>query len=220
MRCKMEKLTIKADDPAVLELCEADPLMKELVACIGNVEFTLRPDYFLSLVRSIIGQQISVQAAAAIFMRLETLLEQQVTAGGILGKSDEELRNVGLSKRKVVYIKDLSEKVVQGVIDLSGLDDLDNAAIIKLLTSIKGIGKWTAEMFLIFSLGRMNVLALDDIGIQRGAKWLYQVDQSERRAVLVEKAALWDPHFTIASIYLWEVVHLDLMSNYDSIEDM
>ncbi|WP_157724874.1 DNA-3-methyladenine glycosylase family protein [Virgibacillus phasianinus] len=216
----MEKLTIKADDPAVLELCEADPLMKELVACIGNVEFTLRPDYFLSLVRSIIGQQISVQAAAAIFMRLETLLEQQVTAGGILGKSDEELRNVGLSKRKVVYIKDLSEKVVQGVIDLSGLDDLDNAAIIKLLTSIKGIGKWTAEMFLIFSLGRMNVLALDDIGIQRGAKWLYQVDQSERRAVLVEKAALWDPHFTIASIYLWEVVHLDLMSNYDSIEDM
>lgn len=214
----MKKLIIKADDPAVVELCESDPLMKKLIGIIGDIEFTLRPDYFLSLVRSIVGQQISVQAANAIFIRLEKLLNNQVTAANILKKSDDELRSVGLSVRKTAYLKDLSEKIVDGLIDLKNLDKLDNQEIIKLLTSVKGIGTWTAEMFLLFSLGRMNVLALDDIGIQRGAKWLYQVDQSERRKVLIEKSSLWEPHLTIASIYLWEIVHLDLMAKYDSID--
>ncbi|ASN05968.1 DNA-3-methyladenine glycosylase family protein [Virgibacillus necropolis] len=216
----MEKLVIHANDPAVLELCEADSLMKKLVGIVGDVEFTLRPNYFLSLIRSIVGQQISVQAASAIFNRLEVLLDHNVTAAGIVEKSEEELRKVGLSVRKVTYMKDLSEKVMQGAIKLDKLDQLDNVSIIKLLTSVKGIGKWTAEMFLIFSLGRMDVLAIDDIGIQRGAKWLYQVDQSERRNILIDKAEVWTPHFTIASIYLWEVVHLELMFTYDSIDDM
>lgn len=216
----MEKLVIHHDDPAVIELCTADSLMKKLVEIIGDIELPLRPDYFLSLVRSMIGQQISVQAASAIFGRLETLLGNHVTPVAILEKSDEDLRGIGLSIRKIAYLKDLSKKIDTGEIKLDQLDKLDNKEVIKLLTSIKGIGKWTAEMFLIFSLRRMDVLALDDIGIQRGAKWLYQVDKSKRRTILVEKADLWTPHFTIASIYLWEVVHLELMFRYDSIHDM
>ncbi|WP_430786341.1 DNA-3-methyladenine glycosylase family protein [Virgibacillus flavescens] len=215
----MEKLIVKADDPAVQELCASDPRMNKLVRIIGDIEFTLRPDYFISLVRSIVGQQISVQAAGAIYNRLEKLLDD-VSAANILKKSDEELKSVGLSVRKTAYLKDLANAIEDGTIDLAKLDELDNQEIIKLLTSVKGIGKWTAEMFLLFSLGRMNVLALDDIGIQRGAKWLYQVDQSERRKILVEKSNLWDPHFTLASIYLWEIVHLDLMSKYESIDEM
>ncbi|WP_404452377.1 DNA-3-methyladenine glycosylase 2 family protein [Virgibacillus necropolis] len=216
----MEKLVIKTDNPAVIELCDADPLMKKLIGIIGDIEFTLRPDYFLSLVRSMVGQQISVQAASAIFNRLKKLLDNHVTSTSILKKTDDELREVGLSVRKVNYLKDLSQKIVEDEIELDKLDELDNATIIKLLTSVKGIGKWTAEMFLIFSLGRMDVLALDDIGIQRGAKWLYQVEQKERRNILVEKSTIWAPHFTIASIYLWEVVHLEFMSKYDSIDSI
>lgn len=216
----MEKLIIKTDDPAVIELSAADPYMKKLVHTIGDIELPLRPDYLLSLVRSIVGQQISVQAATAIFGRLETLLDHQVTARSILDKSDDKLREVGLSVRKVAYLKDLSEKIVQDEIELDKLDNLDNASVLKLLTSVKGIGKWTAEMFLIFSLKRMNVLALDDIGIQRGAKWLYQIDQSERRKILVKKADVWAPHLTIASIYLWSIVDQGLISQYSMIDDV
>lgn len=216
----MEKLVIKTNDPAVIELCDVDPFLKKLIYGIGDIELTLRPDYLLSLVRSIVGQQISVQAATAIFGRLQILFDQNITASGILEKSDEQLRAVGLSVRKVEYMKDLSRKVVDGVIDLTNLDHLDNATVLKQLTSVKGIGKWTAEMFLIFSLRRMDVLALDDIGIQRGAKWLYQVDQSERRKILVNKAEVWAPHLTIASIYLWNIVDLGILSKYNSIDEM
>ena len=100
------------------------------------------------------------------------------------------------------------------------MDDMDNSSVIKQLTSIRGIGKWTAEMFLIFSLGRMNVLAVDDIVLQRGAKWLYEVDKSERRQILLDKQPVWDPHLTIASFYLWEVVHLGFDKKYQSIDDI
>lgn len=215
----MKNLVIKVDDPAVVELCHADPFIKKLVHTIGDIELPLRPDYLLSLVRSIVGQQISVQSATAIFGRLEILLDHHVTAENILEKSDEQLREVGLSVRKVEYMKDLSGKIVLGEINLNKLDDLDNASVVKQLTSVKGIGKWTAEMFLIFSLRRMDVLALDDIGIQRGAKWLYQVDQSERRRILLEKTEVWSPHLTIASIYLWSIVDLGFISQYNSIDD-
>ncbi|WP_188454611.1 DNA-3-methyladenine glycosylase family protein [Virgibacillus oceani] len=216
----MEKLIIKKDDKAVRELCKADPAMKKLTAIVGDIEVLLRPNYFISLVRSIIGQLISVQAADAIYRRLEILLNYDISPETIEKVSDEQLRAIGLSSRKVSYIRDFSQKVLQSEINLQSLNQLDNKQIINQLTSIKGIGKWTVEMFLIFSLGRMDVLASVDIGIQRGARWLYQVDKSERRSILEEKSKLWNPHFTIASFYLWEVVQLNFVSLYKSLEDL
>ncbi|MBP1948669.1 DNA-3-methyladenine glycosylase family protein [Virgibacillus litoralis] len=216
----MEKLKIYHDDKSVKELGNADPQMKKLIQIIGDIEVIMRLDYFTSLVRSMIGQQISVQAANAIYKRLESLMENNITAVSILKTSDERLSSIGLSGRKIIYLRDLAEKVNQSEVDLQKLHTLDNQTIIKQLTSIKGIGKWTAEMFLIFSLGRMNVLALDDIGIQRGAKWLYEVEKSERRKILVDKQPIWSPHLTIASFYLWEIVHLDFLKKYNSIEDI
>src|SRR5699024_12400172 len=116
------------------------------------------------------------------------------------------------------YIQDLIDHITKGKLDLNNLKNLDNQTVIETLTNVKGIGKWTAEMFLILSLGRMDVLALDDIGIQRGAKWLYQVDKSERRSILKEKASLWHPYQSIASFYLWEAIHLDFVTEYVSVE--
>lgn len=216
----MEKIKIYQDDKSVEELCNADPQMKKLVQIIGNIEVAMRLDFFTSIVRSMIGQQISVQAANAIYTRLESLMENNITAASMLQASEERLRSIGLSARKVIYLRDLAEKVYHNDIDLQKLHTLDNQTVIKQLTSIKGIGKWTAEMFLIFSLGRMNVLALDDIGIQRGAKWLYEVEKLDRRKILVDKQPIWSPHLTIASFYLWETVHLDLVKKYYSIEDI
>ncbi|MEW9676727.1 DNA-3-methyladenine glycosylase [Lentibacillus sp. L22] len=216
----MEKLYIKTDDPAVVPLSQQDPIMGKLISIIGNLEIALRPNYFHSLVRSMIGQQISVAAASAIYNRLDTLMEHDITAEKLLLADDQSLSEIGLSARKVLYLRDLAEKVSSNVLNLEVLDGLDNNEVIKQLTSIKGIGKWTAEMFLIFSLRRMDVLSLDDIGIQRGAKWLYQVDKSYRRQILIDKASLWDPHFSIASFYLWEVVHLNFEKLYSSIDDI
>ncbi|MDY0396198.1 hypothetical protein RWE15_19870 [Virgibacillus halophilus] len=103
---------------------------------------------------------------------------------------------------------------------MSRLQDLSNEQAVLQLTNIKGIGRWTAEMFLIFSLGRKDVLALDDVGLQRGAKWLYQVPDGERRRILAAKSKLWHGHYTIASFYLWEAVHHNLVSQPLTIEEL
>ncbi|GGB48852.1 DNA-3-methyladenine glycosylase [Lentibacillus populi] len=216
----MEKLIIQKNDQAVVELSKQDPVMGKLITIVGNMEVALRPDLFNSLIRSMIGQQISVAAANAIYNRLQTLMDNHMTPEKIIGASDESLRSIGLSARKILYIRDLANKVISSELNLETLYELDNKQIMKKLTGIKGIGKWTAEMFLIFSLGRMNVLSLDDIGLQRGARWLYKTDKARRRKVLEEKQHIWDPHLTIASFYLWEVVHLDFERRYESIDEM
>lgn len=214
----MKKLFINRQDQAVQALSMADPVMQKLVAAVGDIEITLRSNYFTSLVRSIIGQQISVTAATAIYNRLELLLDNKITADSLLKVTDEQLREVGLTYRKIEYVQDLAVKMHHSKINLQNLAKLDKKTIITQLTSVKGIGKWTAEMFLILSLGRMDVLAIDDIGIQRAAKWLYQVDKSKRRDILKEKAPLWSPHLSIASFYLWEAVHLDFVIQYASVD--
>lgn len=216
----MEIMHIKTDETDVMALCEQDQDMKRLIQIIGDLKINLRPDFIKSLVRSMIGQLISVQAAEAIFSRLGHLLNQQFTAENILLMNDQQLRQVGLSKQKITYLRDLATKISYSEIDLQKLTELDNQTVIDQLTRVKGIGKWTAEMFLIFSLGRMNVLALDDIGTQQAAAWLYNGNKSERREILQEKATLWEPHYTIASFYLWEAVLLNYVKDYPTIEEL
>lgn len=201
-------------------ICERDPVMKKLIMAIGNIEVPLRTEYLASIVRSIIGQQISVAAASAIYGRLLDLLEGHITAEGLLAKSTEALRQVGLTKRKTDYVQDLAEKVATGKLDIEHIADYDNEAIMEQLTNVKGIGKWTAEMFLILSLGRGDVLAVDDVGIQRAAKWLYGVDKSERRQILIDQSPLWKPHRSIVSFYLWEAIHLDYLADYSSVDEL
>ncbi|HLQ70855.1 MAG TPA: DNA-3-methyladenine glycosylase 2 family protein [Bacillota bacterium] len=214
----MDTLTINKLDENVQQLAQSDTVMGRLIDYVGNIEIPLRTDYLASLIRSITGQQISVAAASAVFERLNKLTGN--TQSGITAVSDEALHNIGLSKRKIQYIRDLLNHIERKDLDLTKLPELDNDTIIKQLTSVKGIGKWTAEMFLILSLGRMDVLAIDDIGIQRGARWLYQVDKSERRDILKKKEPVWSPHLTIASCYLWEVVHLDLERRFPNIDNV
>lgn len=215
-----KKRYISQSDQAVIELGNRDPLMKKLIKIIGDLEVETRPDFFESLIRSIIGQQISVQAANSIYLRLLQLTDNQLTVDKLAEMTPEELRSVGLSKPKIKYIRDLTQKVYSGDLDLKGLTRLDNETVVKELTKVKGIGDWTADVFLIFSLERMNVLAIDDIGLQRGAKWLYQVDQSERRDILIKKEPIWHPHLTLASFYLWEAVLLNFINDYQSIDKM
>lgn len=199
-------------------ICKNDPIMQKLITIIGDIEITLREDYLSSIVRSIVGQLISVPAANAIYNRLKELLDGKITAVGLLETSKEDLRHVGLTMRKAEYVKDLAEKVMNGELDLENIATYSDEKIMNQLMNVKGIGKWTAEVFLILSLGRKDVLAVDDVGIQRAAKWLYRVEKSERRNVLIEKSSLWKPYRSIASFYLWEAIHLGFVTDYDCVE--
>lgn len=216
----MNKLYIQTTDESVQNICKRDPTMEKLITVIGDIVISLRTDYLSSIVRSIIGQQISVPAANAIYGRLEVLLDDKITAEGLLTKSIEELRQVGFSKRKIDYVKDLAEKVVTNELDLENITQYNDDKIMEQLINVKGIGKWTAEMFLILTLGRKDVLAIDDVGIQRAAKWLYGVDKSERRKILIEKSLLWKPYRSVVSFYLWEAIHLSLVTDGESINKL
>lgn len=197
---------------ALRTLSEKDPILGKFIAVIGELELRKRDDHYRSLVSSIIGQQLSVKAAATIFGRFVELTKGDITPGKVLPIADEDLRGIGISFSKINYIKDLSQKVLDSELDLNKLDELNNEAVIAALTSVKGIGKWTAEMFLIFSLGRENVLSLLDVGLQRGAKWLYNGEDGKK--LLQEKGANWAPYQSIASLYLWEAVNRNLVTAY------
>lgn len=204
---------------AIEAMTAKDPEMKKLVTLIGDISLTKREDHFKSLVRSCIGQQLSVKAAKTIYARFEELVGE-ITPEAVLKFSDEELRSVGLSKQKIAYLRDLSEKVLAKEVDLDQLERMDNDEIRKVLTSVKGIGPWTAEVFLIFSLGRTDVLPVGDLGLQRACQWLYQVERDNNGKQLIKShASKWHPHYTAASLYLWEAINQGLVAQYPSVDE-
>ena len=136
-----------------------------MIYWIGDIEVSLREDYFTSIIRSIVGQHISVSAASAIYGRLLELFNGELTAEVLFLKPKEELRRVGLTKRKTDYVIDLAEKVITKELDLKNIDKHNDDVIMRQLINVKGIGTWTAEMFLILTLGREDVLAVNDVGI-------------------------------------------------------
>jgi DNA-3-methyladenine glycosylase II len=198
-------------------LSENDPILGHFISIIGELKLNKRDDYFRSLVSSIIGQQLSAKVASTIIGRFVDLIGGIFSPEKILALTEEELRNVGISRPKIKYIKDLSQKVIDKELTLDHLDELTNDEVITTLTSVKGIGKWTAEMFLIFSLGRENVLSMLDVGLQRGAKWLYNNDDGKQ--ILEEKEANWEPYQSLASLYLWEAVNRDYVITYKSFDE-
>ena len=198
---------------ARLHLRKSDEKLADVIKQVGPFTAKARRDRFGSLVRSIIGQQISTQAAATIFERFkEAIKEQRKTPAKrgqafcpetIVSLSVDELRELGVSPQKAGYLHSLSQHVVDGDIDLSKLSKLDDEAVIETLTKVKGIGRWTAEMFLIFSLARLDVLPVDDLGIKKAARNIYGLKDLPDGMRLEKIAKPWRPYASIASWYLW-----------------
>ncbi|WP_342357929.1 DNA-3-methyladenine glycosylase 2 family protein [Heyndrickxia oleronia] len=177
-------------------------------------------DPYQALLRSIVGQQLSAKVASVLNERLKKLSNSNLSPETILALSDEQLREIGISYRKISYIRDLSEKIAKKELLFEQFSFMGNETVIQQLTQVKGIGRWTAEMFLIFSLGRLDVLSLLDIGLQRGVKWLYSVSkESDGKKLLEEKGKIWAPYQSIASLYLWEVVNQEYVVSYPSFEE-
>src|SRR5215210_7806463 len=186
-------------------LAASDPVMAQLVEERGPLQLTATSDYFFTLVDSIASQQVSSKAAATIVNRIRALVPDRETpdAESILALPDQSLRDAGLSWRKVSYVKDLAERVASGQIDLAHISQMDDEDVIKALVAVKGIGRWTAEMFLIFSLARPDVLAVDDYGVQVAIKRLYNLPDLPKPAAMRQIAESWRPYRSYALLYLW-----------------
>lgn len=189
--------------------------MRRLIDQVGP--FTLRPerDRFVMLVRSIISQQISTGAARSIRLRLEQRLAPEgISPEALIGLGPTALRSVGLSPQKATYVLDLAEKTLDGTVELRFLGRYSDDAVIERLVQIKGIGRWTAKMFLIFALGRLNVFPENDLGVRSAIRNLYGLDELPDRATSLAIAAAWNPYSSVASWYCWR--HLDLARNGNS----
>lgn len=186
-----------------------DPLLYAAIKQIGPYGLKPSRDRFGMLVRSIISQQISVGAARSIRQKLETLVaEAGLTPAGILAQSPEQLRAAGLSPQKLSYLLDLAGKVEGGEVRLARLGRLDDEGVIAELTQIKGIGRWTAQMFLIFALGRPDVFPIDDFGVRAALAKLYGYDEHPPKVKLIEIGQSWSPFASIGSWYCWRYLEL------------
>jgi DNA-3-methyladenine glycosylase II len=193
-------------------LAKSDPVMADLVAEHGkmSVERRLRErgqarDPWSILVRAVVGQQLSAKAAATIFARmLEPYGDRMPTPKELLEADEKDLRAAGLSGRKVEYVRDLARHVAEGELDLDALATMSDEEVIDEITAVRGFGRWSAEMFLIFHLGRPDVLPVGDLGIRRAVERAYGLDELPDPAELERIAKPWRPQRTLACLYLWE----------------
>jgi DNA-3-methyladenine glycosylase II len=186
-------------------LLRRDPVLAALIRKHGECGLARaqRSDHFSALVRAITGQQLSTKAAATIFGRLVLLMPDGVTPKALSTLTDEQLRSVGMSRQKITYFRDLCDKAISGVVPLEALDAMSDEEVIAALTKVKGIGRWSAEMFLMFRLHRPDVLPVDDLGIVNAIKNVYRLRKRPNADRIRKIGAAWQPYRSVACWYLW-----------------
>ncbi|MBX6763196.1 MAG: DNA-3-methyladenine glycosylase 2 family protein [Rubrobacteraceae bacterium] len=205
--------------PGFAHLCGlgGDPVMSRLVRTLGPLGEEARrrgrpEDAFGSLLRSIIGQQLSTRAAKRIYARVTALFGGRVpTPGEVLERPAEELAACGLSGRKILYLKDLARHVLDGRLDLVELERVPDEEVRGRLVAVRGLGRWSADMFLIFHLRRPDVLPVGDLGIRRAVMRAYGLTELPGPEELEEIASPWRPYRTLASLYLWESLEMEAL---------
>jgi DNA-3-methyladenine glycosylase II len=189
---------------AINHLKKADPVMAAIIDKAGPYRMQYREPVFQTLVRSIVYQQLSGKAALAIFNRLaEAARVNPMTPQAILKLRPQRMRTLGLSKQKIVYIRELARLTRDGDIQFERLPEMEDAAIIEILTRVKGVGVWTVQMFLMFALQRPNVLPVGDLGVRAAMKKAYGLSELPKPQEMERIAAVWHPYRSIASWYLW-----------------
>lgn len=193
----------KYGEKEISYLKNKDKKLAEVIEKVGLIERETDPELFSALVHHIVGQQISTKAQATIWERIKNSFGS-VTPERVLNASVDEIRSFGISLRKVEYIKDFAEKVHTGEFDIEAAEKMEDDELIKYLTTLKGVGVWTAEMILLFCLQRLNVFSFDDLAIQRGLRMVYHHRKIDLK--LFEKyRRRFSPYCSVASLYLWAV---------------
>jgi DNA-3-methyladenine glycosylase II len=188
---------------AVNHLKKCDPVLRAIIERVGPFRMEYGPAEFHSLAEAIVYQQLNGRAAVTIFNRFAALAGEPLTPAGILKLKDEQLRSVGLSKQKSAYLKDLAAKTASGQLDFARLPELSDEEVIEHLTQVKGIGVWTAHMFLMFSLRRPNVLPTGDYGVQMAVKKHYKKRKLPKPKDMEKIARAWEPYRSVACWYMW-----------------
>jgi DNA-3-methyladenine glycosylase II len=198
-------------------LAASDPTMAALIERVGRIDLEKRlerrgeerpPDAYGALLRAIVGQQLSTKAARTIFLRVIDIFGGTTPSPEqLLEASEEDLRAAGLSGRKVEYVRDLAAHVLSGELELERLDDLSDEAAIAEIVAVRGLGQWTAEMFLLFHLRRPDVISGGDLGIRKAIQIEYGMEEMPTPTEVEEMGKRWSPHRSLASLYLWESLH-------------
>lgn len=188
---------------AVNHLKKCDPVLRAIIERVGPCRMEFGVPEFSSLAEAIVYQQLNGRAAVTIFKRFAELAGDPITPESTLKLSDEQLRSVGLSKQKSTYLKDLAAKTASGLLDFSCLPDLSDDKVIEHLTQVKGIGVWTAHMFLMFSLRRPNILPTGDYGVQVALKKHYKKRKLPKPKDMEKIARAWEPYRSVACWYMW-----------------
>jgi DNA-3-methyladenine glycosylase II len=199
---QIKRVTPEYWEEACRHLAKKDRVMRRLIPQFGDACLESRGDAFVTLARSIVGQQISVKAAQSVWDKFAALCKS-LTPANVLKLKVDDMRTAGLSARKVEYLVDLALHFSNGAVHTRKWADMDDESIIEELVAIRGIGRWTAEMFLMFYLLRPNVLPLDDVGLINGISKNYFSGEAVSRSDAREVAAAWQPYCSVATWYIW-----------------
>jgi len=198
----MKTIQYHTSNQKINELLKKDPSLKQLFLLKEEIVFNLNDDYFDSLVQTIISQQLSTKVADVIYKRLINLFDGKITIHSINSKTDEEYKSIGLSYQKIKYLRSLSNALIEKKVDLNNLEHLTNQEIIDMLIQINGIGIWSAQMFLMFSLGREDVFSILDLGLRNAVKKYYNNFNLSNEEI-IKMSEKWIPYRSIVSHYLW-----------------
>lgn len=197
-------------DP-VKHLLKVDPILTQVIKKVQRPTWELETDYFRSLVEAIINQQLSDKAADTIIGRFNKLFEKHpYSPGDVLSLDKEQIRGVGISYGKASYLHDLARKTLDKILDFNMIKKLEDEEVVKHLTQVKGIGRWTAEMFLMFSLGREDVFSYGDQGLKNAIKRLYKLKKHPTLKQAEKISSKWRPYRTWACRYLWRSLDLEI----------
>jgi DNA-3-methyladenine glycosylase II len=205
-------MSIVSLDSATLHLHQRDKRLSRVIKQVGPCTLQVDANHFAVLATSILSQQLSSAAARTIRQRVERLMpEGKFSPGGFANASDQALRAAGVSGQKVQFLRSLAETVVSGKVDLAMLNRLPNDEVVEQLTAVRGIGRWTAEIFLIFSLGRLDVFPIGDAGVRAAMRRIYSLDGDINLDGLEKLAKRWQPYASVASWYCWRALDLKLI---------
>lgn len=193
---------------ALAHLKKSDKILADIITRVGPYRITYREASFEALARAIVFQQLNGKAARTIYARLEEAAGGKITPEAIQNLSVGEMRRAGLSKQKMGYIRDLAEHAISGKVDFNNLHQMTDEEVIAALTDIKGVGEWTAHMFLIFALRRPNVLATGDHGVRTAIQRAYKKRKLPTPTEMEKIAACWHPYRSVACWYLWRSLEL------------
>src|SRR5205814_8444794 len=192
-------------------LKECDPVLRAIIERVSPFRMEYGEPQFCSVAEAIVYQQLNGKAAITIFKRFAALAGEPLTPEGILKLSDEQMRSVGLSKQKSSYLKDMAERAARGELDFTRLPKMSDDEVIKHLTQVKGVGVWTAHMFLMFTLRRQNVLPTGDLGVQMAIKKHYKKRKLPKPEQMERVPKPWEPYRSIACWYLWRSLDVKTM---------